>query len=251
MKKTLIKFLILVSAVLVLHSCGMMMSKPQQVQREVRNYDWTPPSVAPARSSEIALILINPVYMKGFENADEPTFRKFRENMATDFEELLVARGYSIRGPFNSYDEIVFRDKREADLIMEVEINFNMEAKQGTLKASADFGAAMVGMRRDKYYLDGELFLGGKINIILKEPSTQEKLWVKSVPLKNKTIPAKTEKYIDKNEVFRDPNLLNALEAALDESYQSAMNLAWRYLEPAELKELKAQVKAIRERKTY
>lgn len=37
----------------------------------------------------------------------------------------------------------------------------------------------------------------------------------------------------------------------LDEYYQSSMNLAWKYLEPAELRQLKAQVKAIRNKKTY
>ncbi len=226
MKKTVIKLLILV-------------------------YDWTPPSIAPARSAEVTLVLISPNYMKGFEEANEPTFRKFRENMATDFEELLVARGYSIRGPFNSYDEIVFRDKQDADLIMEVEINFNMEAVQGTLKARPDFGAAMLGQRRDKYFLDGELLLDGKINIMLKEPSTQEKLWIKSVPLQNLRINARTAKYSTIKGLFKDSNLLNSLEAALDKSYQSAMNLAWKYLEPEELRQLKAQVKAIRKKKTY
>ncbi len=54
--------------------------------------------------------------------------------MGVDFEELLIAKGYSIRGPFSSYDEVVFRDKQDSDLLMEVEINFNVEAGQGALK---------------------------------------------------------------------------------------------------------------------
>ncbi len=253
MTKTVFKLLVLVSGVFILHSCGMLASSPKQtVKREIRNYDWTPPSTAPARSSEVTLILINPTYMKGFEDANEPTFVKFRENMATDFEELLVARGYSIRGPFNTYDEIVYRDKQDADLIMEVQIKFNSEAEQGTLKRSYNaLASSMRGVSVYKYYLDGTIILDGKLNITLKEPSTEEKLWVKSVPIKKQRINVKTAKYPDKKGVFQDTNLLNSVETALNESYQSAMNLAWKYLEPAELKQLKAQVKAIRKKKTY
>ncbi len=51
--------------------------------------------------------------------------------------------------------------------------------------------------------------------------------------------------------MYNDAGYLNPMQDVLDEYYQSAMNLAWKYLEPAELKELKKQVQMIRKKKTY
>lgn len=248
MKK--ITFLMMTLVLLTVYSCGSASSTTKQ-QRVAKNYDWTPPSTAPAKSSQVTLVLVNPKYGREFKDEKDPIFKKFRKNMGIDFEELLVAKGYTIRGPFNSYDEIVFKDKQDSDLLMEVEIDFNYEAGQGVLKRSQNFTAAMFGKTAYDYYLDGELYMGGKINITLKEPSTSEKLWVKSIPLEDKNIYLKTAKYSTKNGFENDPKYLNTMENALDEYYQSSMNLAWKYLEPAELKQLKAQVKAIRGKKTY
>lgn len=249
MKKSIYLF---ISSMFLLASCGSLMggSTPQQV-RTVKNYDWNAPTTSAAKSADVTLILVNPSFGKKFDNEKEPIFTKFIENMANDFEEMLVSKGYSLRGPFASYDEIVFRDKQDADLLMKVEVDFNYEAAQGLMKASADFGAAMLGKTAYKYNLDGDLYLGGKINIILYEPSTEEKLWVKSIPLQDKTVRLKTGKYSTQNSCFSDPGYLNPMQNVLEEYYQSTMNLGWKYLEPAELKELKVQVQAIRKKKSY
>ena len=244
-------FILVAISLLLLSGCGSMGNIPTQEVRTVKNYDWTPPMIAPAKSSDVTLLLVKPSFAKQFENEKEPIFKKFRENMGVDFEEMLIARGYSIRGPFASYDEIVFKDKQDADLLMRVEIDFNYEAQQGALKYSADFASAMLGKEAYKYRLDGNLYVGGKVNIIVYEPSTKEKLWIKSISLEDKTIYLKTKKYSYKNDCFKDAGYLNAMQSVLDEYYQSAMDLGWKYLEPAELKQLKAQVKAIRSKKTY
>ncbi len=248
MKKVLLTLLSLV----LLSSCGSLPSTTTQQKRVVKNYDWTPKSTAPAKSADVTLLLVNPKYGKEFKDEKEPIFKKFRKNMGVDFEELLVAKGYTIRGPFNSYDEVVFKDKQDSDLLMEVEINFNAEAAQGTLKRSKNIlASSMLGKNVYSYFLDGELYLGGKINIILKEPSTSEKLWVKSLPLEDKTVVLKTAKYENKRALDSAPGYLNPMQEVLDEYYQSSMNKAWKYLEPAELKQLKKQVQAIRKKKTY
>lgn len=234
----------------IFYNCGSSVPAVQQ-KRVVKNYDWKPLSTSTAKSAGVTLLLVNPSYGEKFKDEKEPIFKKFKTNMGVDFEELLVARGYSIRGPFNSYDEVVFRDKQDADLLMEVEIDFNYEAGQGVFKKSRNLTAAVFGKTQYDYYLSGNLFIGGKINITLKEPSTSEKLWVKSIPLEDKTVYLNTSKYKTKSAVFSDPGYLNPMQEVLNEYYQSSMNLAWKYLELAELRELKSQVKAIRKKKTY
>lgn len=53
--------------------------------------------------------------------------------MGNDFEKLLTAKGFTIRGPFRSRDEMVYNDKRNSDFVLQVEIdlqpNYNRKYK--------------------------------------------------------------------------------------------------------------------------
>lgn len=239
----------IVTLSLLLTSCGT--TQTTTVQREVKNFDWTPPTNAPSKSSDLSVILLRPNYAKGFKDSNEPLFKKFAKNMGDDFEEMLIAKGYSLRGPYDSYDEIVFSDKSETDLMLAVTIDFNSEISNGALKKSASIGAAALGVSAYKYYLNGQIYLGGKINLVIYESMTKEKLWVKSIKLSDKTVTVRTKKHDNLNGVSNDPGYLNPMTIALDEYYQQSLKTAWNQLEPQELRTLKKQVKELRAKKGY
>lgn len=234
---------------LLLTSCGT--TQTATVQREVKNFDWTPPTSAPPKSSDLSIILLRPNYAEGFKDSNEPVFKKFAKNMGNDFEEMLVAKGYSLRGPYDSYDEIVFSDKSETDLMLAVTIDFNSELSNGALKKSISLGAAALGTTAYKYFLDGQIYLGGKINLTIYESMTKEKLWVKSIKLSDKTITVRTKKHDNATGIVNDPGYLNPISIALDEYYQQSLKTAWNQLEPQELIALKKQVKELRAKKGY
>jgi hypothetical protein len=199
---------------------------------------------------------LKPSYAEAFEGEKERLFRKFIDNMEGDFEEMLVAKGYSIRGPYDSYDEIVFSDKTETDLLLETDINFSYEWSAGALRVKKGYKGTYVS-NPNTYFIDGRLAIGGKINLVIKESLTQEKLWIRSISLEEKMIPIKTAEYKGHayeevmGAIGEDVGLHNPLYLALNEYYQKSLKTAWNHLDPNELTLLKSQVKELRKKKGY
>lgn len=221
----------------------------------VINYDYTPPTQSNEKV-DISFILLNPSYGKKFQGERQPMFTKFINNMGADFEEMLVAKGYSIRGPYDTYDEIVYADKNETDLLLESSIDFTYEWGSEAIKKQQYPGGKYVAPFT-KLQIDGNLHLGGKVNLIIKEAITQEKLWVKSIPLVDKAVPVLTKVYKGNtlrealSQINNDVGYKNAVYRALDDYYQKALKTAWNNLDPNELTVLKKQVKELRKKKGY
>ena len=241
-----------------LFSCGSLVQAPQEEKRELKNFDWTPPSTTNTKSADLAMILLRPNYVNKFEESKYPIFQKFSKNMGSDFEEMLTAKGYTIRGPYDTYDEIVFSDKSETDLMMMVEIDFISEWSNGiSVKKASDPLTTYLGKPSFKYWIDGDLQMGGKINLIIYESMTREKLWVKSLKLNDKSIKITTNKISASddntaiNQLSNSAGYLNPISTLLDEYYQQALNTAWNQLEGQELTAMKKQVKELRTKKEY
>ncbi len=244
--------------IFLISSCSSIVSTPQEIQKvELKNFDWTPPSTATTKSSDIAIILVRPIYEEKFKDSKAPIYQRFSKNMGSDFEEMLIAKGYTIRGPYDTYDEIVFSDKSETDLMLEVEIDFSSTWANNAFKKSADALSAALGQTSYKYWLDGELLMGGKINLVIRESVTLEKLWIKSLKLSDKSIKVITNKVSASNDdtafnqLVNSAGYLNPISTLLDEYYQQALTTAWNQLEPQELRALKKQVKELRSKKGY
>ena len=254
MKKQLAAVVVMTS---VLSSClaPSLLQTPEAVEVKKINYDFVPPSTAEEKVG-ISMILLNPNYASGFEAESQEMYVDFIDNMGVDFEEMLIAKGYSLRGPYNTYDEIVYSDKSETDLMLSTEIDFSYEWSPGALKTKrlVGYGGSVTGYY---YQIDGTLELTGKINLVIKESLTQEKLWVKSIPLDKKSLLIQTARYKvasdaeGRQAVVSDAQYKNVMYDALNDYYQKSLTMAWKHLEPEELKPLKKQVEELREKKGY
>ena len=85
--------------------------------------------------------------------------------MGNDFEEMLTAKGFKIRGPFGSRDEMVFNDKQSSDFAFIAEIdlqpNYNRRYK---------YSAGMGSFVAPSYRMNGELTLGGNLVLTASSP---------------------------------------------------------------------------------
>jgi hypothetical protein len=251
------KSILLLTALGVISSCltSKTTTNPAAEKAVVINYDYAPPTKSTDKV-DISFILLNPTYAKTFEGERQPMFTKFINNMGADFEEMLVAKGYSIRGPYDTYDEIVYADKNETDLLLESSIDFTYEWSSEALKKYRYRGGNYTAPFT-RLQINGDLHLGGKVNLVIKEAITQEKLWVKSIPLIDKAIPVLTSTYKGGTTkealamVLQDVGYKNAVYKALDDYYQKALKTAWNHLEPKELEALKKQVRDLRKKKGY
>ncbi len=233
----------------------------------VPKFDYSPPTYDEKDTSRIALILLNPFYL-GQKNADRRNernhtleylglncFDDFKTKMGIDFEEALTARGYTIKGPYQTEDEIVYSDKRNSDLLVSVEIDVNInddnvKAFRTERKLYTYGGAVNV----EEFTYRGTLILDGKINIIIRAVTKTgfgDKLSVRSVPIDRKEIQINSYKtnYPDAD-MYRvmatDPGIINPIADELEKYYNVMFNKVWRYLEPGEFAEYKKLAQEIR-----
>jgi hypothetical protein len=171
--------------VLINQSCGVLNTAPKvQIEKMVAAYDYTPPESDFTKSKDVSFLLMKPSFVKNFEYIDYAPFQNFAKAMAADYEEMLTKRGYPYIGPVTSYDEIVYADKKNSDLTLESELDFNIDGKP----FKVNNGRTLIGNQPyTRYYADGELTISSKINFFVSEPFTHTKIWVKKAyPLKAK-----------------------------------------------------------------
>jgi hypothetical protein len=221
------------------------------------SYDYEPPSKAAAKSAQVVFLLVDPAYQEKFAYSSYKIFSDFSKAMSADYNESLTAKGYSVRGPFEYYDQVVYNDKKESDLLLQVEIDFDINASNINWTYTPEWvsGKGARAVYRAAYTYSGYFILSGKVNLVAAEPLTKEKLWAKSIPLRQKEVRI-APYYMSPDKTFnvgfsRDPGVINPMIEALQDYYKQVFNTSWNHLDPNELAPLKKEVLEIREKKKY
>ncbi len=241
------------AVILLLISCST--AKNVTVQKETFNFDYKTPTIAKTGSANILVNLVKPHYASEFNNAGSELFENFRQFMGNDIEELLVDKGFRVKGPYESFDDMVFDDRKDADIAIDVEIVPQFTARDGswhTYTNKFSFQAPAT-----YYYYEGTVSLIGKINITGYEPLSKEKIWVKSVPIPaitniNVTTSSKRLSGTNlNNDFYNDPAVYNAIGKALKEQYAATFKKIDAQLDPREFETLKSQIKELKSKKGY
>src|SRR5678815_5739246 len=95
------------------------------IQRIPAKFDYSPPSRAQVASTGITIAIVRPTYVGKNPEYYVPPFNEMATSMGNDFEELLTAKGFTIRGPFGSHDEMVYNDKVNSSFVLEIGIDVN------------------------------------------------------------------------------------------------------------------------------
>lgn len=223
------------------------------VQRIPARFDFSPPSRAQAGSTNIAIAMVKPSYVgKNPEYFVNP-FNEMAVNMASDFDELLTAKGFTIRGPFGSRDEMTYNDKLNSGFILEIGIELNPQYNRRYIRTahSPSIADLLLNKNAPTTYTNkmvGQVTLGG--NLVVKAKSAQygELLWTKSIALESASfdcpgqiiwtgVPNMHE------ELNKDDLVYNTLSRELEKLYAKALSLAWQQIDPAEMKTVAEQGK--------
>ena len=89
------------------------------------NYDYSPPEAQ--TKANLTLALVKPRFAKDMKDFNCKLFMDFSDHMSSDFEELITKRGFSLRGPFQQADDMVYGDKQSCYLYLQPEIEFSMD----------------------------------------------------------------------------------------------------------------------------
>jgi hypothetical protein len=240
----------------VVISCGSAKNASNAPAKHTFNFDYKTPAIARTGSANILVNLVRPFYARNFTNSSSELFTGFRQFMGKDIEELLIDKGFRVKGPYDSFDDMVFEDRKDADIAIEIEIVPEFTARQGAWKKhqAITFNAAY---QAPIYYsYNGTVSLIGKINITGYEPLSREKIWVKSVPIpaiENINITTHNRLLGNNlsNEFYNDPNVYNSLGKALLEQYEGTFKKIDVQLDPREFETLKVQIKELKAKKGY
>lgn len=230
--------------------------------RVAPSFDYTPTQRAEPRSANITFAVVG----TDFETP-VPLFERFSSSMAGDFAEILTARGYSIRGPFRTYDEMTFPDKEGSNLVLTATVDFTYDTSQlkpvavGSVRGVVDAIDALLGgtdtASDSPFRIEGTVRVEGRVTLIVAESLTYEKMWTKSVDIQSIDVS------FEGTQVYQStaPDLAGVLEhesqfytdlgRALEGQYVEIMERTHSYLDPREMALVDRQADSLRERKRY
>lgn len=240
-------------SLLVFAAFGILYIGSTSTSKEVLlapQFDYAAPQMS-ADGTDLTLAMVSPFYLtsSGQRVSYEP-YKSFQKSLEDETYELLTAKGFGVRGPFVSRDDMVYSDKEQCDLALIIEISPELQVASGGFSRKSSIV--------DGSYL-GERFKGaitsyGKINLSMVEPLSGEKVWSKSV-----SIPESTTEEIQSLSLYKgtnsdpyvklltliaggDVNIANPVTRMLQDSFEEIMNTINRHLDPAEFERMKDQI---------
>lgn len=224
----------------------------QPQTKQTFTFDYTPKESQKSGSANMVLAFVKPYYAKGFQEGTGELFKRFQTAIGNDIEELIIAKGFSLKGPYTGFDEMIFEDKKRTEMLIQIEIVPEFTAVEGSWKTHI----MLLNPNTNTYSYEGKASLVGKINLSGVEPLTNEKIWSKSVEIPNvENVPiATSERYtrtLNAYEIMSDPGVYNALGKALQMQYGNIMDKIAAHFSAEEFSTLKGQIKELKSKKGY
>ena len=187
MKYSTLQFGVLTLICLVVVGCA----KLPPVIRETIVFDYTPTKETTPGSANVTFAVVGTQIGTHFGGNASPLFRDFAGSMTNDFMEVLTAQGFGVRGPFSTYDEILFPDKQASDLILTAKFEINPDMSNVPLEVTY-YSSNRYAPPAGRFYLNMPVreakpnqvvIIKGNINLTISESLTNEKIWTKSIPI--------------------------------------------------------------------
>jgi hypothetical protein len=233
-------------------SSSKKMSADNTVIRQLPKFDYAVQRTAGVGSSDITIALVNPVYVDKDAAYSLSPFNEMAKSMGNDFEELLTAKGFKIRGPFAGMGSMLFTDKKNSDFILTIDIDFNIQGTSTpTSHKKVDWGAAISGVSAATftYSFAGKGSMGGTLNITAMSPSFGEKLWKKSIALARVPLDyAGSLRWTNidvtiYDHLAKDPVVYNIFVQQLEKMYKETFDLVTAQIDVEEMKSVAAEAK--------
>jgi hypothetical protein len=239
--------------IVILQGCAIQTATKKEEPAYVPpSFSFTPPSTAPAGSADVTFAIVNASYSENQPWTGEWPFTDVSKNMSLDFQQIVSARGFSVRGPFASYDEMTFPDKKGSDLVLQPTLEIRLDIRNVRYN---EIRPPLLSLQtRSTYSLRGNAVISGRVTLSLMESLSKERMWFKSVELAQTAIPIEGEKAywtppggVD----LSDPGIAKPLGKTMEALYAKVMQAAWNYLDPGEMRLVKKQAEEVKKKKVY
>lgn len=169
--------------------------------------------------------------------------------LRTSFTELFVAKGFNTAGPFDSVDNMTFPEKKGSDFVLYPDVDLSAAIAYENV-ATKQEGNALTGE-----YLatscDAIIKIDGAVSLIVKEPLSGEKMWVKKIDVSRppEVIPVSGQAACTGQELAQ--KVQDAWAKAHEETYKTVMSNLDKYVTAEEFVTLKTQADELRSKKVY
>jgi hypothetical protein len=237
--------------------CVTIPSWAQENDKYVANFDYTPASQGTSGSAGVTFTLIKAAY-KGDPRLPWITFPQFA-NLDTaigqDLPELLTAKGFSVRGPLDSYDLIPYSEKKDIDLLLVPTMELLITLKDSKAEKEPSWGSGP-----PFFNLTGNADVSGKLNLELREIVTRELMWTKNIPF-TYTFPysVRISGYIDESHYYVEGSripfnyalIMDDVAKGMEKEYPNLMATVYKLLDPEEMRIIKKQAQELKSKKGY
>ena len=236
-------------------NCVIAASSQKEEEIYVANFDYTPSTQATPGSAGVTFTVGNIRYQASAKDTKPwfmyPQFKNLDKAVRESLNKLLMAKGFSVSGPFDSYDLIPYSDKKAIDLYLAPTIEVSVISP------------------REVYSIeDIKLEVAGKIILEQREIVTRELMWAKSIPFKKFGFPfvlgiitwerlANTRDAYNKKikktiaSVELSTANMNDLAKEIEKQYPGLMATIYKLIDPEEMRIIKKQCQELKSKRGY
>lgn len=213
------------------------------VERYNPKFSYIPQKRDSVASTGLTIALLTPTFIDPEINKAGSPWKDFANSMVNDLEELLTSKGFKVRGPFASIDEMVFNDKQNSNFIVQVAIDLNIKNDR-KYKTGMNLLGSTLSYKVDK----GDISMIGSVVLTAVSCFSGEKLWKKNLDVaeQNATYSGtvKWNGYPDFITEFKqDVALFNPVCKGLEEIYKNAFNILNKQFDKNEMLNISKEAK--------
>lgn len=156
-----------------------------------------------------------------------------REALGRSVLQYFTSNEFTVSGPFAKVDEMSFPEKKQADLLLVIEIDLMPAFPM------------VVGSARNSV-TSGSCSVGGAISFVLWEPLSMQRMWSKSVDVTKSRDCSTTGSW-----AYVQQDLVNGMARLYESAFPEVMRAAEKYFHPDEVQVVKKQSLELREKKVF
>ncbi len=220
----------------------------QQAAVSEATFAYTPASRAAPGSGGVTFGVGNEEYLADANNPWPlaPQFARLGDALKQDLVELLMAKGFGVRGPFSSYDLIPYPDKKAIDLYLAPTLQLSTVFKDTNVETQHDSRSGKV------YHGTGTIEVKGTLTVKLQEPMSRELMWTKGIPFSYAFPYDVRFPYFEKGtRPFDFKLVMDDLAKGLAQQYPVMLTTLSGLIDPEEMRVIKRQAQELKRKKGY
>lgn len=209
------------------------------------NFSYTPEHPKARGSSGVTFTISAPVYVsdtkstQGKDWRNSSSFSQLTAALKEDISEILVAKGFNVRGPFDSYDIIPYPEKKQIDLYLIPTLELFATWKDTNVETQN------TGFSGKAYRGTGTIEISGRLVINLQEIMTRELMWTKGIPISYSFPYDVRFPYFDTGSRPFDMGLvIDSMAKGLEQQYSGILTTFSNLLNTEEMHVIKRQAQA-------